>query len=116
MAPGTLRRRIVHRLALAAAGAWLTVGGLYAATPVVIEQAGIAFLPKAVTIRAGEQVVFLNSDVFGHNVYSDSAGGAFDIGLQNSGSEVAVTFENPGRFTLRCRIHPKMRAVVTVTE
>lgn len=116
MAPGTLRRRIAATLALATAGAWATVGGLYAATPTVIEQAGIEFLPKAVTIKAGEQVVFLNSDVFGHNVYSDTEGGAFDIGLQNSRSEVAVTFDNPGRFTLRCRIHPKMRAVVTVTE
>ncbi|UUX51221.1 plastocyanin/azurin family copper-binding protein [Nisaea acidiphila] len=115
MAPRT-RTRIARSLALATAGAWLSVGALSAATPAVIEQAGIAFRPKAVTIKAGEHVLFLNSDVFGHNVYSDTEGGAFDIGLQNSGSEVAVTFENPGRFILRCRIHPKMRATVTVTE
>tara|TARA_E500000318_G_scaffold85341_3_gene81351 strand:- start:4053 stop:4418 length:366 start_codon:yes stop_codon:yes gene_type:complete len=110
------RRRIVAVLALTTATGWLTVGGLYAATPLVIEQSGIAFLPKTVTIKEGDTVTFLNSDVFGHNVYSDSDGGEFDIGLQSTGAEVPVTFENAGRFTLYCRIHPRMRAVVIVTD
>lgn len=108
------RRRFACRLALTTAACWVTVGGLYAATPVVIEQSGIAFLPKSVTIKAGETVVFLNSDVFGHNVYSDSEGGEFDIGLQSTQAEVSVTFENAGSFILQCRIHPRMRAEVIV--
>ena len=110
------RQNLVALLALTAATSWLAVGGLYAATPVVIEQSGIAFLPKSITIKAGDTVTFLNSDVFGHNVYSDSEGGAFDIGLQSTGAEVPVTFENPGRFILQCRIHPRMRAEVIVTD
>lgn len=114
--PGRWRHRLIRLLALTAAASWLAVGGLYAATPVVIEQSGIAFLPKTVTIKEGDTVTFLNSDVFGHNVYSDSDGGEFDIGLQSTGAEVPVTFENAGRFTLYCRIHPRMRAVVIVTD
>ena len=102
------RQNLVALLALTAATSWLAVGGLYAATPVVIEQ--------SITIKAGDTVTFLNSDVFGHNVYSDSEGGAFDIGLQSTGAEVPVTFENPGRFILQCRIHPRMRAEVIVTD
>ena len=114
--PGNGRRRLVTLLALTTAAGWLTVGGLYAATPLVIEQSGIAFLPKAISIKTGDTVTFLNSDVFGHNVYSDSEGGAFDIGLQSTGAKVPVTFDNPGRFILYCRIHPRMRAEVTVTD
>ncbi len=108
-------RRFVTLLALTTAACWLSVGGLYAATPFVIEQSGIAFQPKSITIKAGDTVTFLNSDVFGHNVYSDSEDGEFDIGLQSNGSEVPVIFENPGRFILQCRIHPRMRAEVIVT-
>ncbi len=109
------KHRIIAVLSLTTVTGWLTVGGLYAATPVVIEQSGIAFLPKTVTVKAGDTVTFLNSDVFGHNVYSDSDGGEFDIGLQPGGAKTPVTFENPGHFNLRCRIHPRMRAEIVVT-
>ncbi|MEO9904390.1 plastocyanin/azurin family copper-binding protein [Nisaea sp.] len=109
------KRRLVALLTLTTITGWLTVGGLYAATPVIIEQSGIAFLPKTVSVKAGSTVTFLNSDVFGHNVYSDSDGGEFDIGLQPGGAKTSVVFENSGRFGLRCRIHPRMRAEIIVT-
>ena len=80
----------------------------------VIEQKGIAFQPASVRIEAGSKVVFRNLDPFGHNVYSPDQGGTFDIGLQVPDSSTAVTFREPGTYTIMCRIHPKMRARVTV--
>ncbi|MBX3454396.1 MAG: cupredoxin domain-containing protein [Ferrovibrio sp.] len=81
----------------------------------VITQSGIAFKPASVQVKAGGQVLFRNADPFGHNVYSPSKGGIFDIGLQAPDSETAVTFREPGEYVIQCRIHPKMRATVTVT-
>lgn len=92
----------------------LLAGSAGAVDPPSITQQGIAFTPRAVTIKVGQQVLFRNEDPFGHNVYSPSMNGIFDIGLQEPGTETPVTFSAPGEFTIQCRIHPKMRAKVTV--
>ncbi|WP_341896880.1 plastocyanin/azurin family copper-binding protein [Ferrovibrio terrae] len=94
--------------------------GLYATLAeaqggIVIVQQGIAFKPATVRVKVGGQVLFRNEDPFGHNVYSPSKGGIFDIGLQAPDSETAVSFKEAGEYIVQCRIHPKMRAVVTVT-
>lgn len=79
-------------------------------------QRDISFVPGRVTINAGEQVVFVNDDVFGHNVYSASPGGEFDIGLQRPGARNPVPFRRAGTYVIQCRIHPRMRATVVVTN
>jgi plastocyanin len=84
-------------------------------TTVTILQQGIAFKPGSVKVKVGGQVLFRNADPFGHNVYSPSKGGIFDIGLQAPDSETAVTFREAGEYIVQCRIHPKMKAVVNVT-
>lgn len=80
-----------------------------------IVQQGIAFKPGKATVKAGGQITFRNEDPFGHNVYSPSKGGIFDIGLQAPDSETAVVFKEAGEYIIQCRIHPKMKATVTVT-
>lgn len=97
------------------AGIAAMAGWAEAQSPPVISQRGIAFAPAAVTVKAGGRVLFRNEDPFGHNVYSPSKGGIFDIGLQAPDSETAVSFREAGEYTIMCRIHPKMRATVTVT-
>ena len=92
----------------------LLIGAAPAQTQPTIEQKGIAFRPGNVTIKAGGQVIFRNLDPFGHNVYSPDQGGTFDIGLQVPDASTAVTFREAGTYTVMCRIHPKMRASVTV--
>jgi plastocyanin len=82
---------------------------------VTILQQGIAFKPGSAKVKVGGQVTFRNEDPFGHNVYSPSQGGIFDIGLQAPDSETAVTFKEAGTYIIQCRIHPKMRATVTVS-
>lgn len=92
----------------------LLAGSSIAGGPIIMEQRDIAFSPRTVTIKVGDQVTFRNEDPFGHNVYSPSQNGIFDIGLQEPGTETPVTFTQPGEFIIQCRIHPKMRAKVVV--
>lgn len=95
-------------------GICVLTGSSAAEDPIVIAQRDIAFAPRSVTIKVGDQVTFRNEDPFGHNVYSPSMNGVFDIGLQDPGVETPVTFTAPGEFVIQCRIHPKMRAKVLV--
>jgi len=81
-----------------------------------VTQKDIAFAPDKVSVKVGEPLVFVNQDPFGHNVYSESPGGEFDIGRQQNGQRLTVKFARPGVFEARCRIHPRMRLEITVAS
>ena len=83
---------------------------------IVVVQRDIDFDKRAVTIKAGGQIVYVNEDRFGHNVFSETAGGEFDVGRQAPASRNAVVFRRPGPFTVNCRIHPRMEMTVTVVQ
>jgi plastocyanin len=104
-------------LMIVAAGAALATHAVLAqvASAVTVEQKDIAFNPNHVEIKAGGTVTFINEDPFGHNVYSESPGGEFDIGRQQMGQKNVITFKRPGTFVAECRIHPKMRLEIVVT-
>ena len=85
------------------------------ASSVVVDQRDRSFGVKEITVPAGAEVTFLNRDIFDHNVYSDTRGATFDIGLQQPGESRSVRFEKPAQVKVRCRIHPKMRLTVNVT-
>jgi len=80
----------------------------------IVKQSAMTFEPPTVSVRPGQSVTFVNDDPFGHNVYSLTPGGEFDIGLQAPGESSIVPFARAGTFDVRCRIHPKMRAQVVV--
>lgn len=103
---------------IAAAAAFVTHLSLadVPSASVTVVQKDIAFHPGRVEIKAGGSVTFINEDPFGHNVYSDSPGGEFDIGRQQVGQKNVITFKNPGTFIAECRIHPKMRLEIVVTR
>jgi plastocyanin len=102
---------------IAAAAAFATHLGLadVPSSAVTVIQKDIAFHPGRVEIKAGGSVTFINEDPFGHNVYSDSPGGEFDIGRQQVGQKNVITFKTPGTFVAECRIHPKMHLEIVVT-
>lgn len=79
-----------------------------------VVQTGKAFEPKTLAVKAGDSVVFVNEDFYDHNVYSESEGNVFNLGIQPPGQTNAVTLANPGTVQVLCRIHPKMRLTVTV--
>lgn len=82
------------------------------AASVVVSQRNRAFSDRELTVGRGDEIVFVNDDYYGHNVYSDAAG--FDIGLQDPGERRSVVIDEAGRYDVRCRIHPKMRLTIVV--
>lgn len=107
--------RAAAGFALAAAALLLLPGdGLGQAEEAVIRQQGIQFMPAKVRIPVGGKVRFENKDPFGHNVFSPTDGGVFDIGLQQPEAQTTVPFSRAGVYEVRCRIHPRMRAEITV--
>lgn len=84
------------------------------AAEATVVQRDIDFEPKEVRIRTGGQVFFVNEDRFGHNVYSETAGGEFDVGRQGPNTRISVPFRRAGTFAVMCRIHPRMAMQVVV--
>jgi plastocyanin len=85
------------------------------AAQTVIDQKGLKFIPNAVTINAGDTVLFTNSDPFTHDVTVVGPNGAqSDKGLQHHGESKVVSFPDKGTFSVICTMHPNMKATVTV--
>ena len=84
------------------------------AAEATVVQRDIDFEPKEVRIRTGGQVFFVNEDRFGHNVYSETAGGEFDVGRQGPNTRIGVQFRRAGTFAVLCRIHPRMAMQIVV--
>lgn len=98
-------------LASAALPAGLTAAPARAAShQVTIE--GFAFSPAALTIAAGDTVVFANADSAPHT--ATDANGAFDTGRLNRGESVALTFSAPGTYSYFCMFHRRMTGTITV--
>lgn len=107
------------RTAAAAACVGAVVGALASALALAGEnhtvvQVRRAFEPAELTAKVGDGITFVNRDLYDHNVYSDSPGNSFNIGIQPPGDSNGLTLKAPGTVEVRCRIHPKMRLVVTV--
>jgi plastocyanin len=82
---------------------------------VKIEQVRKQFVPSWAVVQRGTTIEFPNNDNIYHNVFSQSSGNSFDLGLYNSSSAAkAHTFEEPGSVDIFCNIHPQMAASVLV--
>jgi plastocyanin len=66
------------------------------------------FEPHVQIIGVGGSVGYPNQDPFSHNVFSNSALGAFDLGLYRSGKTRAATFNAAGVYAIYCNIHARM--------
>src|SRR5262245_41453559 len=91
-------------LGIAAASGIATSVVLAQSGEMLVRQKDISFQPEKIDIKAGSTITFVNEDPFGHNVYSESPGGEFDIGRQQPGQRSPVTFRRAGTFEARCRI------------
>jgi plastocyanin len=82
---------------------------------VTIEQVRKQFVPNWAVIQRGTTVEFPNTDSVYHNVFSQSSGNSFDLGLYNSTSAAKNhTFSEPGSVDIFCNIHPQMAASILV--
>ncbi len=66
------------------------------------------FVPHVQVVRAGGTVAYPNKDPFSHNVFSNSAQGAFDLGLYRTGASRATLFARTGVYAVYCNIHARM--------
>jgi plastocyanin len=77
-----------------------------------------AYDPPELTIAAGTEVTFVNADRFAHTVTEGTDGEAVADPIVDEeveqGGTVRVTFDEPGTYTITCRIHSSMLITITV--
>lgn len=92
----------------------VTLGAIsaLASTSHMVSQADKAFSTKKMSIVAGDSITFVNEDKVKHNIVIKK----MDVssGIQAPGEKVDVTFDQNGKFKVRCGIHPKMKVTVVV--
>lgn len=98
---------------LAEAVVYLVRDGMVAKTGssidnVLVDMKGREFVPHVQIVRAGGRVSYPNQDPFSHNVFSNSALGAFDLGLYRTGTSRAAPFVRAGVYAVYCNIHARM--------
>ena len=84
--------------------------------PVVLDQLNLRFVPHVMTVVVGTTVLFPNSDVVRHNVFSPGPTLKFSLGTYPVRETKTQVFSKPGVVTLLCNIHAEMSAYVVVTE
>lgn len=66
---------------------------------------GGAYQPSVVHARPGEAITFVNDDDVPHTVTSAWDGGATFSRVLRPGESVAITFQQPGAYAVRCVPH-----------
>ena len=79
-----------------------------------VSMANTTFTPSTLTVAAGTTVTF--TDTAGHTVTEGTDGVAVDDPIvdEDGGSDVEVTFDEPGTYNITCKIHPSMNMTITV--
>jgi plastocyanin len=80
-----------------------------------VKQKDKQFAPRVAVVPVGTRLSFPNLDAVFHNVFSRSAGNAFDLGGIKAGEKPgSVVVSQPGHVEIFCNIHSKMRADILV--
>lgn len=103
-------------IGLAALAASLPASAQTAPPQITIEH--YVFGPPEQTVKAGEKVVFLNTDQIPHSVVVQAPNGeTFQSKEQlDEGETFDVVFSTPGEALYFCGLHPGMRGKITVTK
>ena len=64
------------------------------------------------TVCAGSQVKWTNSDPFPHSATSDT--NLWDSGTLNNGASFTFAFDTPGVYAYHCNFHSSMHGTITV--
>ena len=81
----------------------------------MVDQANRVFQPHVLPILVGATVDFLNSDPYGHNVFTpDACADKFNLGTFPKGEKKSHTFRKECFATLLCIVHPEMEGFVAV--
>lgn len=83
--------------------------------PYIINQHNTAYIPFVSVIPAGAAVAFVNSDPWGHHVYSFSKTKRFEVTITGETKSKPVVFDKPGIVVIGCNIHDRMLAYIYVS-
>lgn len=96
------------------------VSGDYAAPEdsVVLDQKGCLFTPRVLGLRVGQSLEMINSDPTLHNVHAQAkTQKRFNVGLPVQGMKMSRSFNKEEvMVTIKCDVHPWMRAYAGVLE
>ena len=86
--------------------------------PMEIDQYGRAFFPSLIAIRAGQEVLFRNSEDELHNVnVTDQNGNTiFNVGMPILGGTFQYLFDRAGSYAVACNVHQEMAATIVVSD
>jgi plastocyanin len=70
------------------------------------------YMPETVTVSAGTQVTWTNSDDATHTATADDD--SFDTGDLDKGDSKTITLDQAGTYSYFCKFHPFMKATVEV--
>ena len=91
------------------------VDGAHQPKTLHIDQKGLRFEPRLLTITVGDTVRFENHDSVFHNVYSRDQGG-YNVGTFGPNQGADHLFDKPGVYAQLCSIHPEMLAYIFVGQ
>ena len=83
-----------------------------AAATTAVDIADFKYDPETITVPAGSEVTWTNSDEAPHTATADDE--SFDTGTLKLDDEGAATFDEPGTYSYYCRFHAFMKATVEV--
>jgi plastocyanin len=82
----------------------------------VMDQRDQRFDPHTLVVRKGTSVLFPNSDVVSHHVYSFSPTKPFELGLYKGSVYPPVLFDKAGLVVVGCNIHDGMLGYILVVD
>jgi plastocyanin len=113
IAEQTLNAGPATSAAMAAAAA--PVAGTTTNSARAISISNFTFAPTAITVRAGQDVTWVNEDDAPHTVVGTDPGSPLKSPALDTGDKYAVTLQQPGTYKYFCSLHPHMTGTVTVT-
>jgi len=82
---------------------------------VVLDQVNCRYVPHVLAVRAGQTLHVTTSDPTLHNVHGTcSDNGPFNFALVAPGQFKDLTFSQPELFSVRCDVHPWMKAYIHI--
>ena len=90
----------------------ISAAGAEKAKRVDISIKQMQFIPAAITVHAGDTVVWINNDDRDHSVVATD--GSFKSGNISAGEKFEHLFSSAGTFAYKCGYHPRMKGTVTV--
>ena len=77
----------------------------------IIDIKNYAFIKSVTRIKSGESILWINRDPASHSVNSEDL---FSSRILETGDSYSYTFEEPGRYSYNCGVHPYMKGTIVV--